>query len=65
MNEYNAVNVKDIKIKNNLIGVDYLLKKISNEQNCDKYFSFFILYVLNLQRWLYNLKEEITKKKEK
>jgi len=65
VNEYNAVNVNYTKIKKNLICVNHLLKEISNFGESDKYFSHFLLYIFNLQRWLYNLKKRNDKKNKK
>ena len=63
IDEYNFLNVNDIKIKNNLIGVNHLLNEISKE-NDDKYYSLFLLYVFNFERWFYIKKGRNRKKKE-
>ena len=45
-------NVNDETIKNNLIGVEELLKKIL-EKNDKHYFSIFTLFLYNYKRWFY------------
>ena len=62
IDEYNCLNVNDTKIKNNFIGVNHLLNEISKENN-DKYYSLFLLYVFNFQRWFYIKKGRNHKKK--
>ena len=61
IDEYNCLNVNDTKIKNNFIGVNHLLNEISKENN-DKYYSLFLLYVFNFQRWFYIKKGRNRKK---
>ena len=61
VNEYNAVNVNYTKIQNNFIGVNHLLNEISTN-NDDKYYSLFLLYVFNFQRWFYIKKGRNNKK---
>ena len=62
VNEYNSSNVNFIKIQNNFIGVNDLLNEIS-AKNDDKYYSLFLLYVFNFQRWFYIKKGRNHKKK--
>ena len=52
MYKYNAINVNYSKIKENLIGANHLLNEIS-KNNDDKYFTLFLLYTFNFQRWFY------------
>ena len=60
--EYNSLNVNFIKIQNNFLGVNHLLNEIS-EKNDDKYYTLFLLYVFNFQRWFYIKKGRNHKKK--
>ena len=62
INEYNASNVNYNKIQNNFIGVNHLLNKISEKNDC-KYYTLFLLYIFNFQRWFYIKRGRILKKK--
>ena len=62
VNEYNSLNVNYTKIKNNFVGVNHLLNEIF-EKNDDKYYTLFLLYVFNFQRWFYIKKGRNHKKK--
>ena len=47
-------NVNEEEIKNNLIGVEDLLKKILKSEKNDKhYFSIFTLFLYNYKWWFY------------
>ena len=62
INENNAANVNYTKIQENFIGVNHLLNKIS-EKNDDKYYTLFLLYIFNFQRWFYIKRGRVLKKK--
>jgi hypothetical protein len=62
INEHNASNVNYNKIQNNFIGVNHLLNKISEKYDC-KYYTLFLLYIFNFQRWFYIKRGRILKKK--
>jgi len=59
------VNGNNTKIQENFVGVNRLLNKISEKgcQNDDKYYTLFLLYLFNFQRWFYIKKGRILKKK--
>ena len=61
-NEYDAKNVNYTKIEKNFIGVKNLLNEIS-EENDDKYYTLFLLYAFNFQRWFYIKKGRVHRKK--
>ena len=61
VNKYNAVNVNYAKIKNNFVGINHLLNKIS-EGIDDDYFLLFLHYVFNFQRFLYLKKGRIRRR---
>ena len=63
IDENNAANVNYTKIQENFIGVNHLLNKIS-EKNDDKYYTLFLLYIFNFQRWFYIKRGRVLKKKE-
>jgi hypothetical protein len=63
IDENNAANVNYTKIKENFIGVNHLLNKIS-EKNDDKYYTLFLLYIFNFQRYFYIKRGRVLKKKE-
>jgi hypothetical protein len=52
MDKYNAINVNYSKIKENFIGANHLLSEIS-KKNDEKYYTLFLLYTFNFQRWFY------------
>ena len=52
IDKYNAINVNYSKIKENLIGANHLLSEIS-KKNDEKYYTLFLLYTFNFQRWFY------------
>ena len=62
IDENNAANVNYTKIQENFIGVNHLLNKIS-EKNDDKYYTLFLLYIFNCQRWFYIKRGRVLKKK--
>jgi len=62
-NEYNAVNVNYAKIQENFVGANHLLSEIS-KKNDAKYYTLFLLYTFNFQRWFYIKKGRNRKKKE-
>jgi hypothetical protein len=51
-NKYNAINVNYAKIQDNFIGANHLLSEISKENDA-KYYTLFLLYTFNFQRWFY------------
>jgi len=63
-NKYNAINVNYGKIKDNFVGANHLLSEFS--KNCDdaRYYTLFILYTFNFQRWFYIKKGRNRKNKE-
>ena len=52
MDKYNAINANYSKIKENFIGANHLLSEIS-KKNDAKYYTLFLLYTFNFQRWFY------------
>jgi len=64
--EHNDKNIDWIKIQDNFFGVNHLLNEISGKKdfiNDDKYFTLFILYIFNFQRWFHIKKGRVLKKK--
>ena len=52
-NKYNAINVVNYeKIQENFVGANHLLSEISKKED-DKYYTLFLLYLFNFQRWFY------------
>ena len=67
INDQNAINVNKTKIKENFIGINHLLNEISEKKdfkNDDKYYTLFLLYIFNFQRWFHIKKGRVLKKKE-
>lgn len=62
-NEYNEINVNYAKIQENFVGANHLLSEISKNNNA-KYYTLFLLYTFNFQRWFYIKKGRNRKKKE-
>jgi len=62
INEHNTLNINYNKIQENFIGVNHLLNKISEKNDC-KYYTLFLLYIFNFQRWFYIKRGRIHKKK--
>ena len=66
INDQNAINVNKTKIKENFIGINHLLNEISEKKdfkNDDKYYTLFLLYIFNFQRWFHIKKGRVLKKK--
>ena len=66
INDQNAINVNKTKIQENFIGINHLLNEISEKKdfkNDDKYFTLFLLYIFNFQRWFHIKKGRVVKKK--
>lgn len=63
VNEYNAVNVNYGKIQKNFIGANDILNDISKNNN-SKYYTLFLLYAFNFQRWFYIKKGRNRKSKK-
>ena len=66
INEYNAENVNYIKIKKEFIGVNHLLNEVLKKKdfkNDCKYYTLFLLYIFNFQRWFYIKRARILKNK--
>ena len=64
--ENNDENVDWTKIQDNFFGVSHLLNEISEKKdfkNDDKYFTLFLLYIFNFQRWFHIKKGRVVKKK--
>ena len=52
-NKYNAINVVNYeKIQENFVGANHLLSEISKKEDA-KYYTLFLLYLFNFQRWFY------------
>ena len=65
IDENNAANVNYTKIQENFIGINHLLNEISEKKdfkNDDKYYTLFLLYIFNFQRWFYIKKGRNRKK---
>jgi len=60
--EYDVLDINYDKIQHNFIGASHLLKKISKENKT--YFSLFVLYLFNFQRWFDIKKGRNVQKKE-
>ena len=66
INEKNSTNVNCTKIQEQFCGVNHLLNEISEKKdfkNDDKYFTLFLLYIFNFQRWFHIKKGRVVKKK--
>jgi hypothetical protein len=66
INDQNAINVNKTKIQENFIGINHLLNEISEKKdfkNDDKYYTLFLLYIFNFQRWFHIKKGRVLKKK--
>ena len=66
INEYNAENVNYIKIQKEFIGVNHLLNEVLKKEdfkNDCKYYTLFLLYIFNFQRWFYIKRGRILKQK--
>jgi hypothetical protein len=61
----NDTNVNCTKIQENFIGVNHLLNEISEKNDDDKYYTLFLLYLFNFQRWFHIRKGRVLKKKGK
>ena len=63
INEKNSTNVNCTKIQEQFCGVNHLLNEIFDKRD-DKYYTLFLLYIFNFQRWFYFKKGRVLKKKE-
>ena len=64
INEKNAINVNCTKIQEQFCGVNHLLNEIFDKRD-DKYYTLFLLYIFNFQRWFHIKKGRVLKKKGK
>jgi len=62
-NQYNALNVNFTKIKDNFVGANDLLSEIA-KNNDAKYYTLFVLYTFNFQRWFFIKKGRNRKSKK-
>ena len=64
INEKNSTNVNCTKIQEQFCGVNHLLNEIFDKRD-DKYYTLFLLYLFNFQRWFHIRKGRVLKKKGK